>query len=634
MDCQSNASNILSRICFYRPWRTSEQNVPTEGAQSLGKLRRHYKMHSIDLFTSGTKLNCGIHDCSQKCHQLFDHSKMECMAKMEFKCPRGHRTSKACCRMNKTCKKCDDEDRRQEATRKRDLDLDAARQRKQEAYARELARIQDEAARQRQILKDRSEEQQRETVLRQQAQDLQDLKNRVQRGAAGSTSQPSRQPHEVNQTSVSDSDPDRTDSHDRRQDDVDDRIVDHPVPAPGKSNAKADWDHQKKFEGAENDALDKLIEMIGLEDVKDRFLSIKSRIDTAIRQNIAMEDERFGAALLGNPGTGKPFNQNHDCYSRSGLSGKTTVARLYGQFLSSVGALPGSYFSETTGSRLGNDGIAGAKKQIETVRENGGGVFFIDEAYQLTSGHNVGGAQVLDFLLAEVENLTGKVVFVLAGYNKQMESFFAHNPGIPSRFPHELQFQDYDDDELLRILVQKINKKYKGTMTCESGGYGLYPKIVARRIGRGRGRDGFGNARAMENALSHIADRQANRLRKQRRSGSKSNDLFFTKEDLIGPEPSSALQHCSAWVKLQDLIGLQAVKDNVKALFDTIQYNHTRELDEQPLVEYSLNRVFLGSPGTGKTSVAKLYGQILVDIGLLSSGEGQPLPCLLITSNC
>jgi hypothetical protein len=44
---------------------------------------------------------------------------------------------------------------------------------------------------------------------------------------------------------------------------------------------------------------------------------------------------------------------------------------------------------------------------------------------------------------------------------------------------------------------------------------------------------------------------------------------------------------------------------------------------EKPLVQYSLNRCFIGSPGTGKTSVAKLYGQILAEIGMLSNGEGK-----------
>lgn len=217
--------------------------------------------------------------------------------------------------MNKTCKKCDDEDRRQEAIRKRDLELDTERQRKQAAYSCRLAQIQDEATKQRQILKDRSDEQQREMVLQQQVKDLEDLKNRVQGRRADSTSQPSGKPKDINKDSVADSIADRTDSHIRVQDDANEKTVDELVPAPGKSNAKEDWDHQKKFEGAMNDALDSLMEMIGLESVKDQFLSIKSRIDTAVRQNIAMSDERFGAALLGNPGTGKPSNQSHDCSS-------------------------------------------------------------------------------------------------------------------------------------------------------------------------------------------------------------------------------------------------------------------------------------------------------------------------------
>lgn len=305
-------------------------------------------------------------------------------------------------------------------------------------------------------------------------------------------------------------------------------------------------------------------------------------------------------------------------YSRAG---KTTVARLYAKFLTELCVIPGSCFKENTGAGLANLGVSGCKKLIDEILNSGGGVLFIDEAYQLTSSNNPGGGAVLDYLLAEVENLRGKVVFVLAGYNKQMESFFAHNPGLPSRFPVAMTFADYTDEELLRILELKINKKYNNAMDCEDGLKGLYCRIVSRRIGRGRGKEGFGNARAVENVLDSISRRQANRIRKARKNGSRPDDLFFTKEDLIGPEPADALSKCHAWKKLQALIGLRAVKEAVRALVDSIQQNYIRELAEEPPIEYSLNKVFLGNPGTGKTTVAKLYGEILVSLGLLSNGE-------------
>lgn len=287
--------------------------------------------------------------------------------------------------------------------------------------------------------------------------------------------------------------------------------------------------------------------------------------------------------------------------------------------------IPGLCFKETTGAALANGGVSGCKNMIDNILNDGGGIVFIDEAYQLTSGNNTGGKAVLDYLLPEVENLTGKVVFVLAGYSKQMESFFAHNPGLPSRFPIEMKFADYADDELLRILELKIHKKYAGTMKCEDGLRGLYCRIAAGRIGRGRGREGFGNARTVENTLAQISRRQAVRLAKERRAGQKPDDLLFTKEDLIGPEPSGILSTSKAWQKLQKLIGLRAVKESVKSLVSTIQQNYLRELAEEPTIEYSLNKVFLGNPGTGKTTVAKLYGEILVELGLLSKGEGKLL---------
>lgn len=313
------------------------------------------------------------------------------------------------------------------------------------------------------------------------------------------------------------------------------------------------------------------------------------------------------------------------------------MARHLAMFLATYhGVLPGTEFVETTGARLANDGVPGAKKILEGIEKAGGGAFFLDEAYQLTEKQSSGGSQVLDFLLAEIENTTGKIIFIFAGYNKQMEKFFEHNPGLPSRIPFTLQFDDYSDAELMLMLRKLILKKYNGRMDVEDGLGGLYMRIAVKRLGRGRGRDGYGNMRALENGFAKITERQAERLTRERKDGLSPDDFYMTKEDLIGPNPSNAILESDAWKKLQGLIGLETVKDSVRGMYERLETNYRRELAEKDPIQVPLNRVFLGSPGTGKTSVAKLYGRILADLGLLSNGEGRftfPYPSISVAND-
>lgn len=532
---------------------------------------------------------------------------MLCTKIVKWNCPRGHTLSVRCSSVKGACRFCNQEDAIKERKHERDQNLEAERQRKQAAYARELAELQDEASHLRRLRSDVLANAEQDRVIKQYRDEIEALKSPVKpvetivnsRSVGKIAIVPDSPEPTTTEKNTEYIKPSRDESHKKIK-------VSDPMPTQAPSEAKADWDYQKTYHNSQSPEIDQLMNMVGLESVKTKFLDIKQKVDLKIRQNIDLSSERYGTVLLGNPGTGK-----------------TTVARLYAKFLAAVGIIPGSKFIETTGSRLSNEGVSQCQKTIESLLKQGGGVVFIDEAYQLVQANSSGGGQVLDFLLAEVENLTGKIVFILAGYQRQMEQFFAHNPGLPSRFPHQLKFEDFNDTELMLILEHWIEKTYKKQMKIDGGPSGLYCRIVARRIGRGRGSDGFANARAVENAVTKITERQAKRVARERRNGSAMvDDFFLDKEDMIGPDPSQSLNSSRVWQKLQGLIGLAEVKKTIEALVDTIKYNYRRELAEQPLVEYSLNKVFLGNPGTGKTSVAKIYGQILVDIGLLSNGEG------------
>src|SRR5205085_11949858 len=92
--------------------------------------------------------------------------------------------------------------------------------------------------------------------------------------------------------------------------------------------------------------------------------------------------------------------------------------------------------------------------------------------------------------------------------------------------------------------------------------------------------------------------------------------------DQIGiPKPEPALTLAALQVELDSLVGLESVKEQVRALIAFLQVQARRQEHGLAEVATSQHLVFLGNPGTGKTTVARLLAQMYRAMGLLKRGH-------------
>ncbi|NLZ47299.1 MAG: AAA family ATPase [Clostridiales bacterium] len=193
--------------------------------------------------------------------------------------------------------------------------------------------------------------------------------------------------------------------------------------------------------------LDELNGLVGLEKVKAKVndLIIYQKVQKLRRENnLRSSKNTLHLAFTGNPGTGK-----------------TTVARIVGRVYKQIGLLSKGHFIEVSRTDL----IAGyqgqtalkVKKVIERAK---GGVLFIDEAYSITENDHSDsyGRECLTELTKALEDYRDDLVVIVAGYTEPMNKFFESNPGLKSRFNTFIEFDDYNSEELVKILVSMCEK--------------------------------------------------------------------------------------------------------------------------------------------------------------------------------
>ncbi|WP_127533671.1 AAA family ATPase [Paenibacillus kobensis] len=179
--------------------------------------------------------------------------------------------------------------------------------------------------------------------------------------------------------------------------------------------------------------------MIGLDNVKSLVYEIYAMLQVAhMRSEAGLNSGAhvYHMIFKGNPGTGK-----------------TTIARIVAKLLQKMGVLTKGHLIEVERADLVGEYIGHtAQKTRDLVRKASGGVLFVDEAYSLARGGEKDfGKEAIDTLVKAMEDMRTQFVLILAGYPAEIDHFLLTNPGLPSRFPIQIDFPDYTVDQLIQI---------------------------------------------------------------------------------------------------------------------------------------------------------------------------------------
>jgi SpoVK/Ycf46/Vps4 family AAA+-type ATPase len=355
-------------------------------------------------------------------------------------------------------------------------------------------------------------------------------------------------------------------------------------------------------------ALAKLDAMVGLAPVKQEVKGMIARMQVEQKRR----DQGLDVSAL----------SQHMVFTGPPGVGKTEIARLVGEIYQGLKVLRKGHVVETDRAGL----VAGyigqtATKTLDKCREALDGILFIDEAYSLaapTSGGSDFGKEAIDTLLKFMEDNRDRIIVIVAGYRNEMRRFIDSNPGLSSRFSKTVDFPSYNSAELTQIFKRMATRQQFNLPE------GFEARVRPWIESRSRAED-WANAREMRTLLEKAREAQALRVANELSIDPSTDISKVTIEDIVTATGQNVEDNeaaiAAALEKLNAMVGLAPVKQEVQGLIARMQIEQKRRDQGLDVSALSQHMVFTGPPGVGKTEVARVIGDIFRALRVLRKGH-------------
>lgn len=342
---------------------------------------------------------------------------------------------------------------------------------------------------------------------------------------------------------------------------------------------------------------------VGLEFVKELFDNVRLEIldvEDCRRRGVQPDAYPDHYIFAGNPGTGK-----------------TTVGKMIGEFYHLMGVMGGAETlfvdaSELIGNHVGDSKNKIVEKIQEAIDHNA--VLYIDEAYQIAD--SAYSSEIVGAMMTKMTENAADFKMIFGMYSNRVEDFLKLNAGL-SRRVRIVEFPDYTPEQLVQIFDKTIESQGR-TITEEA--HHLIELLMEYKYNTRT--ESFGNAGDVKKL---VADMKRLLLKRTSEMADGVDRYRYTAEDI----PADRLE------LIRDQINTRTFDDIMKELNEQIGLSELKAIivqkQEQLLYAkksgksiYGINPgyyFFVGNPGTGKSTGAKLFGECLRELGIVKTNN-------------